>query len=254
MQPLQPALFLDNRIFLHCSPGWAAFRLSLHHSGLLPTPRLVVDRPHQPMHDPRAALLQHNRGNWQGCFIRLGGSGREEDRFPTSLQVQEREGVIENCLTYLATGQQRTMNFENVPFTMQVSSSGGWSLGPSAITPLAWVGELSVVHGDERRRVVARHGFHGLDQVVYIVETKAEREPITPPPPLQCSTRESGPWVIWQPEPNVELLLDARDRQMGDATACGLRWTNSNGQVHQIVRRYDANGYLENLSETDIWP
>jgi hypothetical protein len=60
--------------------------------------------------------------------------------------------------------------------------------------------------------------------------------------------------VIWQPEPNVELLLDARDRQMGDATACGLRWTNSNGQVHQIVRRYDANGYLENLSETDIWP
>ena len=229
-------------------------------STLPPTSQLPVqaatidgDQPHQAMHDPRAALLQHNRGQWQGCFIRLGSSGREEDRFPTSLQVQEREGVIENCLTYLATGQQRSMNFETIPFTMQVNSCGAWSLGPSAITPLAWVGELSVVHGDERRRVVARHGFHGLDQVVYIVETKAASEPITPAQPLQCSTRECGNWVIWQPEPNVELLLDARDRQMGDATACGLRWTNRDGQVHQIVRRYDANGYLENLSDADLW-
>ena len=40
---------------------------------------------------------------------------------------------------------------------------------------------------------------------------------------------------------------------MGDATACGLRWTNRDGQVHQIVRRYDANGYLENLSEAELW-
>ncbi len=116
------------------------------------------------MHDPRAALLQHNSGHWKGCFIRLGSSGNEDDRFPTSLKVQERDGVIENCLTYLSSGEQRSMNFETVPFTMQVNSSGGWSLGPSAITPLAWVGELSVVHGEERRRVVARHGFHGLDQ------------------------------------------------------------------------------------------
>ena len=209
--------------------------------------------PLEAMHDPRAALLQHNSGHWKGCFIRLGSSGNEDDRFPTSLKVQERDGVIENRLTYLSSGEQRSMNFETVPFTMQVNSSGGWSLGPSAITPLAWVGELSVVHGEERRRVVARHGFHGLDQVVYIVETRQDSEPAAPAQPLQCTTRTSGNWVIWQPEPNVELLLDARDRQMGDATACGLRWITSQGQTHQIVRRYDANGYLEPLSDADIW-
>ena len=205
------------------------------------------------MHDPRTALLQHNRGHWQGCFIRLGASGREEDRFPTSLQVQERDGVIENNLTYRATGERRSMTFENVPFTMQVSSSGGWSLGPSAITPLAWVGELSVVHGDERRRIVARHGFHGLDQVVYIVETRAGGEPCAPAKPLQCTSRVSGNWVIWEPEPNVELLLDARDRHMGDNTVCGLRWITPEGQSRQIVRRYDSNGYLQPLPEPDVW-
>ena len=207
----------------------------------------------QAMHDPRAALLEHNSGHWKGCFIRLGSSGNEEDRFPTSLEVQERDGVIENCLTYISSGEQRAMNFETVPFTMQVNSNGCWSIGPSAITPLAWVGELSVVHGEERRRVVARHGFHGLDQVVYIVETRQDSEPVAPAQPLQCTTRTSGNWVIWQPEPNVELLLDARDRQMGDATACGLRWIIPQGLTHQIVRRYDANGYLETLSEADIW-
>lgn len=205
------------------------------------------------MHDTRSTLLRHNSGNWQGIFIRLGSNGREEDRFPTSLQVQERDGVIENCLTYLSTGKQRSMNFENVPFTMQVNSSGGWSLGPSAITPLAWVGELSVVHGEERRRVVARHGFHGLDQVVYIVETKGGNQPSASSEPLQCKTRAHGNWVIWEPEPNVELMLDARDRQMGDATVCGLRWTNINGQSHQIVRRYDVNGYLKPLAVPDLW-
>ena len=59
--------------------------------------------------------------------------------------------------------------------------------------------------------------------------------------------------MIWQPEPNVELLLDARDRHMGDNTVCGLRWVNPQGQINQIVRRYDANGYLESLPEADIW-
>ena len=205
------------------------------------------------MHDPRSALLQHNSGHWKGCFIRLGNSGSEEDRFPTSLQVQERDGVIENCLTYLASGEQKSMNFKNVPFTMQVNASGGWSLGPSAITPLAWVGELSVVHGNERRRVVARHGFHGLDQLVYIVETRAGGEPSTPSQPLQCKTRTSGNWMIWQPEPNVELLLDTRDRHMGDNTVCGLRWINPEGETRQIVRRYDKNGYLEPLSDPELW-
>ena len=78
------------------------------------------------MHDPRTALLMHNKGLWQGCFMRLNGNGIEDDRVFTSLDVQERDGLIESCLTYKRTGQQRSMNFETVPFTMQVNPSGGW--------------------------------------------------------------------------------------------------------------------------------
>ena len=100
---------------------------------------------------------------------------------------------------------------------------------------------------------MARHGFHGLDQLVYIVETRAGDEPSTPSQPLQCKTRASGNWMIWQPEPNVELLLDTRDRHMGDNTVCGLRWISPEGETRQIVRRYDKNGYLEPLSDPELW-
>ena len=204
------------------------------------------------MHDPRTALLLHNQGLWQGLFMRLNSSGIEDDRFPTSLEVQERNGVIESCLTYKRTGQERSMTFETVPVSMQVNSAGGWSLGPSSVTPFGWVGELSVVSGEERRRIVARYGHHGVDQVVYIVETKCGGEPIPPSRLIQCETVPCGNWVIWQPERGVEVLLDARDRQMGDCTACGLRWLDANGQHQHIVRRYDRTGQLESLSDT--WP
>ncbi|MDB4651270.1 DUF3598 family protein [Synechococcus sp. AH-551-E05] len=204
------------------------------------------------MHDPRASLLLHNEGLWQGCFMRLNSSGTEEERFTTSLKVQERDGVIENCLTYKRTGQQRSMNFETVPFSMQVNGSGAWSLGPSSVTPFGWVGELSVVSGEDRRRIVARYGHHGVDQVVYIVETKRGNEPSPPSQLIQCKSTPCGDWTIWQPESGVEILLDARNRQMNDFTACGLRWLDSTGQYQQIVRRYDTTGTLESLSEA--WP
>ena len=204
------------------------------------------------MNDPRTALLLHNQGLWQGCFMRLNSSGIEEDRFLTSLEVQERDGVIESCLTYKRTGQQRLMNFETVPLSMQVNGRGGWSLGPSSVTPFGWVGELSVVSGIERRRIVARYGHNGVDQVVYIVETKSGGEPSPPSQPIQCKTNSCGDWVVWQPEPGVEGLLDTRDRQMSDFTVCGLRWLDSNGEHQQIVRRYDTTGQLESLS--DVWP
>ena len=204
------------------------------------------------MHDPRNALLLHNKGLWQGCFIRLNSNGIEDDRFLTSLDVQEHNGVIESCLSYKRTGQQRSMNFETVPFTMQVSAAGAWSLGPSSVTPFGWVGELSVVSGEERRRIVARYGHHGVDQVVYIIETKGGGEAIPPAQPIQCEAVPCGNWLIWMPEPGVEVLLDARDRQMNDCTACGLRWLDANGQQQQIMRRYDNTGQLESLS--DLWP
>ena len=70
------------------------------------------------MHDPRSTLLNHNSGRWAGCFIRLNGSGLEQERFPTVLTVEERDGVIQTNLTYVNSGEQRAMNFTALPFTM----------------------------------------------------------------------------------------------------------------------------------------
>ena len=50
----------------------------------------------------------------------------------------------------------------------------------------------------------------------------------------------------------MQLLLDARDRQTGDATACGMRWLQADGSTAQIVRRYDSRGQLLPLEST--WP
>ncbi len=204
------------------------------------------------MHDQRAALLQHNSGRWAGCFIRLNGDGHEQARFPTSLSVKESDGLIQTCLSYEHTGQQRSMTFQTLPPTMQVSPNGGWSLGPASITPWNWVAELCVVHQQERRRIVVRHGVSGLEQVVYVVEIEGTRKPEAPTEPLQCPAHSAEDLLIWEPEEGVELLLDQRDRQTGDATACGLRWTLPDGTVRQMVRRYDTKGDLLPLSQA--WP
>ena len=204
------------------------------------------------MHDQRAALLQHNIGRWAGCFIRLNGDGHEQTRFPTSLSVKECDGLIQACLSYEHTGQQRSMTFQTLPPSMQVSPNGGWSLGPTSITPRSWVAELCVVHQQERRRIVVRHGVSGLEQVVYIVEIEGTRKPEALKEPLQCRAHSAADLLIWEPEEGVELLLDQRDRQAGDATACGLRWTLADGTVRQMVRRYGANGGLLPLSQA--WP
>ena len=201
-------------------------------------------------HDPRAALLQHNSGRWQGCFIRLRADGSENDRFNTTLSVEDVDGVIQTKLTYLNSGQQRSMNFLELPYTMQVSPAGGWTLGPSSITPFNWVGEMCVVRGEERRRIVVRHGASGLDQVVYVIEAKGSTPPEPPRIPVQCQMEKQGDWSVWRPEPDVELLLDTRQRSTGDTTVCGLRWISIEGDRRQIVRRYDANGMLQPLSES----
>lgn len=204
------------------------------------------------MHDPRAALLQHNIGQWAGCFIRLNGDGLEQERFPTSLSVKDSDGLIQTCLTYGHTGQQRSMSFQSLPPSMQVCPDGGWSLGPTSITPWSWVAELCVVHQRERRRIVVRHGVSGLEQVVYVVEMQATSPAEAPLAPIQCRARSAAELVIWEPEQGVELLLDRRDRQIGDASACGLRWSLADGTVRQMVRRYDSDGSLRPLSQT--WP
>ena len=73
------------------------------------------------MNDPRNILLLHNSGHWQGCFIRLDHTAKEQERFSTSLEVEETEGIIQICLTYTESGRQQSMNFESLPPTMQVT-------------------------------------------------------------------------------------------------------------------------------------
>ena len=80
-------------------------------------------------HDPRAALLQHNSGSWQGCFIRLRADGSENDRFNTTLSVEDVDGVIQTKLTYLNSGQQRSMNFLELPYTHASEPSRGMDTG-----------------------------------------------------------------------------------------------------------------------------
>lgn len=204
------------------------------------------------MHDSRSALLMHNSGQWHGCFIRLNHEGVEQERFPTSLLVQESNGLIQTRLTYCNSGQERSMNFASVPHTMQVSADGCWSLGPGSITPFSWVAEVCVVKAQQRRRIVVRHGTSGIDQVVYVKETLAGPATAEPDQLLHCGVEHQGDFTIWQPEPGVQLLLDARDRQTGDATACGMRWLQADGSTAQIVRRYDSRGQVLPLDST--WP
>ena len=198
--------------------------------------------------DPRSALLHHNSGQWSGRFIRLDDHGREQERFSTALSVQETSGIIETCLTYCNSGQQRSMNFTTLPHTMQVTRDGCWSLGPSSITPFQWVAEVCVVLSGQRRRMIVRHGASGLDQVVYVRETLDPHQTSEPDQPLQCAIEQAGDFTIWHPEPGVQLLIDSRDRQMGDATACGMRWVQADHGMTQIVRRYDTRGQLAELA------
>ena len=200
----------------------------------------------------RDALLLHNSGIWQGCFVRLDHTGKEQERFPTSLEVNEDEGFIQTCLTYKQSGRQQSMNFGSLPASMQVTRTGHWSTGPSFITPWNWVAELCVVNQQQRRRMIVRHGVSGLDRVIYVVEAKQGVLQADPLQPLHCQSISLGSLLIWRPEPGVELFLDPRDRQQGDTTGCGIRWCDQNGITHQILRQYNTAGALSPLSDSWI--
>lgn len=201
------------------------------------------------MNDLRSTLLLHNSGHWQGCFVRLDHTGKEQERFTTSLEVMEKEGVIQTCLTYKESGRQQSMNFESLPPTMQVTQTGDWSTGPNFITPWNWVAELCVVNQQQRRRMIVRHGVSGLDRVIYVVEAKQGIDQTIPLQPLHCQSTSFGSFLIWKPEPGVELFIDPRDRQQGDITGCGIRWCDDNGITHKILRQYNAAGALNPLAD-----
>ena len=213
-----------------------------------------ANKPIEAMNDPRGTLLVHNSGHWLGCFVRLDRTGKEQERFCTSLEVKEAEGLIQTSLTYKESGRQQSMNFEAIPASMQVTQQGHWSTGPNFITPWNWVAELCVVNQQQRRRMIVRHGASGLDRVIYIVEAKPGNEPRSPSQPLHCQSTSFGSLLIWQPEAGVELFLDPRDRQQGDITGCGIRWRDQNGITHQILRQYNAAGTLSPLSDHWIEP
>ena len=204
------------------------------------------------MIDPRDSLLLHNSGFWQGCFVRLDHTGKEQERFPTALVVKEAEGFIQTCLTYKQSGRQQSMNFSSLPSSMQVTQTGDWSTGPSYITPWNWVAELCVVNQQQRRRMIVRHGANGLDRVIYVVEAKQGTVQPELSQPLHCQSISFGSLLSWSPEPGVELFLDPRDRQQGDLTGCGIRWCDHNEITHQILRQYDATGVLTPLSDNWI--
>ena len=201
------------------------------------------------MNDLRNTLLLHNSGYWQGCFARLDHTGKEQERFTTSLEVMEKEGVIQTCLTYKESGRQQSMNFESLPPTMQVTQTGDWSTGPNFITPWNWVAELCVVNQQQRRRMIVRHGVSGLDRVIYVIEAKQGIDQTIPLQPLHCQSTAFGSFLIWKPEPGVELFIDPRDRQQGDITGCGIRWCDDNGITHKILRQYNAAGALNLLAD-----
>ena len=204
------------------------------------------------MNDPRDSLLLHNSGFWQGCFIRLDHTGKEQERFPTSLEVKEAEGFIQTCLTYKQSGRQQSMNFSSLPSSMQVTQTGHWTTGPSYITPWNWVAELCVVNQQQRRRMIVCHGVNGLDRVIYVVEAKQGTVQPELSQPLHCQSTSFGSLLSWSPEPGVELFLDPRDRQQGDLTGCGIRWCDHNKITHQILRQYDRAGVLTPLSDNWI--
>ena len=201
------------------------------------------------MNDLRNTLLLHNSGHWQGFFVRLDHTGKEQERFTTSLEVMEKEGVIQTSLTYKESGRQQSMNFESLPPTMQVTQTGDWSTGPNFITPWNWVAELCVVNQQQRRRMIVRHGVSGLDRVIYVVEAKQGIDQTIPLQPLHCQSTSFGSFLIWKPEPGVELFIDPRDRQQGDITGCGIRWCDDNGITHKILRQYNAAGALNPLAD-----
>lgn len=201
----------------------------------------------------RHTLLAHNAGSWQGVFIRLDASGLEIERFPSSLDVEERGPRIVASLTNGNTGNVRTMEFEEPPAEMQISPAGHWSLGPDRIGPWPWVSELCLVHGDRRRRVVVRHGSDRIESVVLVSEGRpgcADPAPLAPHAarPLPGS----GDQVVWVLEDTtanrVELQLMVR-RSFGMPQQVILRWQPTGSDWLEIGRSHASSGLLEPLTD-----
>lgn len=192
----------------------------------------------------RQWLLGPNAGAWHGTFIRCAADGVEQERFPTRLAVEEQNGTIDASLTYVHTGQVRSMRFAEPPPEMQISPAGHWSLGPDRVGPWPFFAELCLVHGDRRRRVVLRHGSENPESLVVVVEARPGVADPAPAVPLVAALLGPG---HWSPEPGLEIAT-ASGRCLGDPVCTSLRWSPEPGLVLEISRRYGASGLLEPLA------
>jgi hypothetical protein len=206
----------------------------------------------------RATLLRYNAGAWEGTFIRLDATGLEVERFPSSLEVQERDALVVASLTNGRTGSVRTMEFAEPPAEMQIQPQGHWSLGPDRIGPWPWVSELCLVHGDRRRRVVVRHGSDGIESVVLVSEGRPGQGDPPPPQPHRATMLPpaGAGQALWLLEctasSRLELALMAQ-RSWGTPQAVRLRWwpdgefpgAASRPTPLEIGRCHAASGLLE---------
>lgn len=202
----------------------------------------------------RHTLLAHNAGSWQGVFIRLDASGLEIERFPSSLDVEERGPRIVASLTNGNTGNVRTMEFEEPPAEMQISPAGHWSLGPDRIGPWPWVSELCLVHGDRRRRVVVRHGSDRIESVVLVSEGRpgcGDPAPLAPHRAERLPHPGEADQQLWlletTPGNRVELQVMGQ-RLFGEPQSVELRWQTNGGPWLKIRRNHAASGLLEPLA------
>ena len=184
----------------------------------------------------RRALLEHNRGEWHGLFIRLDHAGVEQTRFNTVLRVQEEADQVVAALTDCSSGQTRTMRFGELPAAMQVDPAGHWSLGPDPYTPWNWNHELCLTVGQQRRRLIVRGNSGGLQSLVLVQEARGGIQLADPEAPLRCSIDSQGDRHCWNLRADVQLVLDGRD--------CSLRWQQANGSWLAITRHYGADGAL----------
>lgn len=113
------------------------------------------------------------------------------------------------------------MRFQEPPVKMQIDPlRGHWSLGPDRIGPWTWISELALVHGDQRRRVVVRHGAERLESLVVVVEGRPGQKLALPAAPLVLEPIPEGEGidavVRRSPEPGLVISTMA-ERRFGSA-------------------------------------
>jgi hypothetical protein len=213
------------------------------------------------MHTPfsrRDVLLRHNAGQWEGCFIRLDGTGAELERFESNLSVADQNGTIKAALTNRLSGQVRSMEFDEPPAEMQITPEGHWSLGPDRIGPWPWVSELCLVCGEQRRRAVIRHNSGGLESLVVVIEGRPElanQQLAIPAAPLQLIAGFSGPSQTFNCHSSAELGLKVismanrttsrgGQQEENQAERVELHWKPCDGIKLMVTRSYGTNGLL----------